>query len=161
MRRLKLIVLSLGLHLNLALCCRRSLNIVSSVHLSAGWAHAFFSMSWMRQGVAPRPFYVESVTVRILIYDNEVVMLPLVTLDTSCWCSNCIHAFCFEGKVFPSHKQSISRPVCTIHTRKWIVQNSGIQLFFFISFHVHPRCNFSPALYPQSCWCIIQVIHSL
>jgi hypothetical protein len=24
-----------------------------------------------------------------------------------------------------------------------------------------PRCNFSSTLYPQSCWCIIQVIHSL
>jgi hypothetical protein len=24
-----------------------------------------------------------------------------------------------------------------------------------------PRCNFSSTLYPQSCWCTIQVIHSL
>jgi hypothetical protein len=24
-----------------------------------------------------------------------------------------------------------------------------------------PTCNFSSTLYPQSCWCIIQVIHSL
>jgi hypothetical protein len=25
----------------------------------------------------------------------------------------------------------------------------------------YPLCNFSSTLYPQSCWCIIQVIHSL
>jgi hypothetical protein len=34
---------------------------------------------------------------------------------------------------------------------------SGIQPFFSRT----PRFNFSSTLYPQSCWCIIQVIHSL
>jgi hypothetical protein len=49
------------------------------------------------------------------------------------------------------------RLLWTFRTKRAIPKTSGIQL----SCSRTPRCNFSSTLYPRSCWCIIQVIHSL
>jgi hypothetical protein len=42
-----------------------------------------------------------------------------------------------------------------------LLSSSGSAVVFNFLCSRTPRCNFTSTLYPQTCWCLIQVIHSL
>jgi hypothetical protein len=94
------------------------------------------------------------------IYFTVSITHKRIGRDKSGWCTALVYVF-FKLKPTGSTIQNVNVAVWSVYMILVSLCWQCIAVVFDLFCPRTPTYNFSSTLYPQSCWCIIQLIHSL